>query len=148
LKTFSPTAGSSATPTTAGKSISCEPKSENAPENNAPPDDEPKAKPANNGAVRRLSITHNSTVTSSVANGRITGYTRHGLNQAIGREGTGVSSRAILDAAKNPLEIIQQSGGRIKYIGKDAGVVVNQEGKIITTWPRGSGGLRRPGGGN
>jgi hypothetical protein len=32
----------------------------------------------------------------------ITGYARHGLNQAISREGVGVSTRAILDAFKNP----------------------------------------------
>src|SRR5205814_1528853 len=31
--------------------------------------------------------------------GRITGYTRHGLHQAISREDVGVSVRAILEAA-------------------------------------------------
>jgi hypothetical protein len=31
----------------------------------------------------------------------ITGYTRHGLNQAISRDGVGVSTRAIMDAFKN-----------------------------------------------
>lgn len=84
---------------------------------------------------------------SSLANGRITVYTKHGLNQAIGREGTGVSSRAILDAVKNPAQVIQQSGGRVKYIGQNATVITNSEGKTITTWPNGSGGLRGVGGG-
>lgn len=36
------------------------------------------------------------------ADAAITGYTRHGLQQAIERDGHGVSPRAILDAVKNP----------------------------------------------
>lgn len=66
--------------------------------------------------------------------GRIAGYTKHGLEQAIGREGKGVAAKAILGAVKNPIKIIRQSGGRIKYIGKQATVIINRMGKIITTW--------------
>jgi hypothetical protein len=84
----------------------------------------------------------------TVADGKITGYTRHGLNQAIGREGAGVKPGAILDAVKNPKQVIQQTGGRIKYVGQNATVVTNAEGKVITTWPHGSEGLRVPAGGN
>jgi len=81
---------------------------------------------------------------SVIADGKITGYTRHGLNQAIGREGAGVSGRAILDAVKNPQSVVQQAGGKIKYIGRDATVITNSEGKIITTWPNGGAGVRCP----
>jgi len=84
----------------------------------------------------------------TVADGKITGYTRHGLNQAIGREGTGVKPGVILDAVKNPKQVVQQSGGRIKYVGSNATVVTNAEGKVITTWSHGSEGLRVPAGGN
>ena len=37
--------------------------------------------------------------TKAVA-GKITGYTKHGINQAISRDGVGVSSKAILNAVK------------------------------------------------
>lgn len=79
-----------------------------------------------------------------VADGRITGYTTHGLNQAIGREGVGVSNRAILDAVRNSQRVVEQGGGVTKYIGKNATVITNSEGRIITTYPRGSGGFRIP----
>ena len=36
---------------------------------------------------------------------KITGYTKHGLNQAISRQGVGVSPQAILDAVKNPVKV-------------------------------------------
>jgi RHS repeat-associated protein len=76
----------------------------------------------------------------SVAGDKVTGYTRHGLNQAISRnDGRGVSPKAILDAVRNPKKIVPQSDGRIKYSGADATVITNSQGKIITTYgqPRG-----------
>jgi hypothetical protein len=72
----------------------------------------------------------------------ITGYTRHGLNQAISREGVGVSPRAILDAFENPLSITGQSSGRFVLTGTDAVVIVNVEGQVIHTWATGSAGFR------
>ena len=72
----------------------------------------------------------------------ITGYTRHGLNQAISREGVGVAPKAILDAVRNPIRTVQQTGGRIKYIGKDAVVILNEKGRVITTWARNRLGFR------
>jgi hypothetical protein len=102
--------------------------------------------PYNNGPRTTRPVKPTVAAPSGLADGKLTGYTRHGLNQAIGREGAGVAGRAILDAIKNPTDVVQQSGGRIKYIGRDAGVVVNKLGKVITTWPRGSGGLRGTGG--
>lgn len=72
----------------------------------------------------------------------ISGYSRHGLNQAISRDGVGVAPSAILDAFKNPLNITGQSGGRFMMTGKDAVVVVNQDGKVITTWVTNAAGVR------
>jgi len=66
--------------------------------------------------------------------GKITGFTKHGLNQAISRDGVGVSSRAILDAVKNPQSIVSQGKGVVKYIGEHATVILNDTGKVITTW--------------
>jgi hypothetical protein len=76
--------------------------------------------------------------------GKITGYTRHGTEQALGRDGgIGVSNKAITNAVNNPVKPpIPQSGGTTKYIGKDATVVLNQDGKVVTTWANSSAGTR------
>ena len=83
-------------------------------------------------------------VSSFSANGgMITGYTKHGLNQAIGRDaGKGVATSAILDAVKNPLQVIEQVGGTIKYVGKNSVVVLNKIGEVVTTWATNKFGLR------
>ena len=75
---------------------------------------------------------------------KITGYTKHGTEQALGRDGgIGVSNKAITDAVNNPVKSpISQSGGTTKYIGKDATVVLNQDGKVVTTWANSSAGTR------
>ena len=74
--------------------------------------------------------------------GVISGFTRHGITQAVGREGAGVSSRAILDAGRNPVRVRPQSGGRVRYDGRDGTVVVNHRGEVITTWARNRQGIR------
>lgn len=79
---------------------------------------------------------------ASAIGNAIKGFTKHGINQAISRDGVGVSSRAILDALKNPVKVAVQKGGAVKIIGKDATVIVNQAGKVITTWARNSAGTR------
>jgi len=66
--------------------------------------------------------------------GKITGFTKHGLNQAISRDGVGVSSKAILDAVKSPQSIVSQGKGVVKYVGEHATVILNGAGKVITTW--------------
>jgi hypothetical protein len=38
--------------------------------------------------------------------------------------------------------IINSERGSVKYIGKDAGVVLNELGRIVTTWARNSAGFR------
>jgi len=64
----------------------------------------------------------------------IQGFTRHGLNQLISNDEHGVNNKALLDAVQNPLQIFQQSGGRVGYEGVDATVILNSVGKVITTW--------------
>jgi RHS repeat-associated protein len=69
--------------------------------------------------------------------GKITGYTDHGLKQAIGRDGgRGVHPEAILDAVRNPTKVVEQAGGTTKYIGEQGTVILNSEGKVVTTWGR------------
>jgi len=73
----------------------------------------------------------------------ITGYTRHGLHRAIGGGRPGVSPKAILDAVRNPVKIINKVDREtIRYVGRDASVLLNQAGKIVTTWSRNRGGHR------
>ena len=75
----------------------------------------------------------------------ISGYTKHGLNQSIGRDGgIGVKPKAILDAVKHPTKVPKnQNNGATKYTGKNATVVLNKNGKIITAWPKNSKGRRK-----
>jgi hypothetical protein len=80
------------------------------------------------------------------AGGRLTGYTRHGLHQAISREGSGVSPRAILDAVRNPQQVIQRAGGITEYVGEVARVRLNREGQVITVIATSRRGFRIPGG--
>ena len=74
--------------------------------------------------------------------GTITGFTKHGINQAISRDGVGVATRAIGAAVRNPLRAVPQSGGRMKYIGQNATVILNDAGKVISTWARNSAAWR------
>jgi hypothetical protein len=73
---------------------------------------------------------------------KITGYAPHGLDQAIMRDGVGVSTRAILDAVKRPLRVELQANGNWRFTGKDAVVVLNQNGQVVTTWARNHHGYR------
>ena len=72
----------------------------------------------------------------------INGFTRHGIERAIGDSASrrGVKPRAILDAIKDPLKVVEKvdSNGRAtrKYIGLNAEVVVNPEtGRVVTLYP-------------
>ncbi|ACP14061.1 wall-associated domain protein [Bacillus anthracis str. CDC 684] len=76
--------------------------------------------------------------TKAVA-GKIIGYTKHGFNQAISRNnGLGVSPKAILHTVKSGKMVIQKDRGTIKYTSKQAVVVLNKRGKIVTTFARGT----------
>ncbi|HET7630100.1 MAG TPA: RHS repeat-associated core domain-containing protein [Candidatus Saccharimonadales bacterium] len=90
---------------------------------------------ATKGAAAAVKAGVKTAVKKSVADGKITGHTKHGLNQSISRNGgRGVSAEAKLDAVKNPTKVTEQSGGRTKYSGKSATVVTNKDGKVITTY--------------
>ncbi len=76
----------------------------------------------------------------------VTGWTTHGKEQALNRDGGhGVSDEAINDAVYNPLSPPEpQPDGRFKYVGKNAVVVLNSEGRLITAWPLSSSAWRNP----
>lgn len=65
----------------------------------------------------------------------LTGYTRHGINQAISRNGAGVSGRAILNTMRNSTKVrhdpVRQT---TSFHSKGGGVVLNQQGQVVTTW--------------
>jgi len=61
----------------------------------------------------------------------ISGFTKHGLNQAINRD---ISPSAILDAINNPIKIIPKSNGTTRYIGRRAVVVLIPAGTVVTVW--------------
>ncbi len=80
----------------------------------------------------------NATVSGEAVTGRvlfaadITGFTGHGINQAINRS---ISPSKILDATQNPLKVENRSNGSIRYFGRGATVVLNPAGQVITIWP-------------
>lgn len=74
--------------------------------------------------------------------GGITGYTRHGLNSAISRNGVGVSPQSILNTVRNPISTQLQPNGTTRYTGSNSVVVLNPQGQIVTTWPTNSSGQR------
>jgi RHS repeat-associated protein len=80
--------------------------------------------------------------TSSTIGRALTGFTKHGINSAISHDGVGVSVRAILNTLQNPVKVIAQSEGRLKVVGKEAVVVLNRAGKVITAWARNNGATR------
>jgi hypothetical protein len=79
--------------------------------------------------------------------GRRIGYTRHGLHQAISREGSGDSPRAILDAVRDLQQVIQRAGGITDYGGEAARVRLNRERQVVTVIATSRRGFRIPGGG-
>ena len=98
------------------------------------------------GWARRVTYTpSNSTTTISepkkIAN-TITGYTKHGINQAISKNNVGVKPSAILDTIRNPIKVITKVDefGRtsIRYRGTQSIVILNAIGEIVTCWAKGS----------
>jgi hypothetical protein len=77
---------------------------------------------------------------------QITGRTVHGDQQALSRDGGhGVSDEAMNDAVQNRTKPpAPQPGGRYKFVGKNATVILNSAGKFVTTWARNSAGWRNP----
>ncbi|MBS1709720.1 MAG: RHS repeat-associated core domain-containing protein [Armatimonadetes bacterium] len=77
----------------------------------------------------------------------IKGFTKHGINQVIGREeGIGVANEAILDAIKNG-RIVKAANGTIRFVGSRATVVMNADNVLVTAWPTSKAGTRIGSGG-
>ena len=74
----------------------------------------------------------------SLTNNPITGYTRHGLESAMGHNGFGIKPSSILDTVKNPRKIIPGSNHTVRYIGEQGVVNLNYNGEIVTTWANSS----------
>lgn len=66
--------------------------------------------------------------------GKIKGYTKHGRERALIRDGRGVNPKSITESVENPQKIIKQSDGANKYQGKDTTTVLNKDGNVITTY--------------
>jgi hypothetical protein len=68
---------------------------------------------------------------------QIYGYTKHGMNRAISRDGVGVSTESILKTWRNPSNIEYvptKLGPSFRLTGFDSTIVINSDGKIITAW--------------
>ncbi|BCM19203.1 tRNA nuclease WapA [Mesorhizobium sp. J8] len=63
----------------------------------------------------------------------ITGFTRHGINQAINRT---VGPAAIMDAVTNPISVTPMANGTTRFTGAGAVVVLNPLGQVVTLWPK------------
>jgi hypothetical protein len=61
----------------------------------------------------------------------INGFTKHGINQTINRN---ISPSEIADTLNNPIKIVPQKNGTIRYIGRNAVVVINPSGQVVTVW--------------
>jgi RHS repeat-associated protein len=73
----------------------------------------------------------------------ITGFTNHGLEQALSRDGgLGVSQSAMEDAVANPVDVVRQANGTFKFVGNNATVVLNSNGQVVTTWATNPAGWR------
>ena len=84
-------------------------------------------------------LVHNDCAVPIDAPQKITGYTQHGLERAMGRDGYGVSPKGILDAFKNPKRIVYDVRyDTFKFTGQKSVVVLNRQGQIVTTWAKGS----------
>jgi hypothetical protein len=87
-------------------------------------------------------------VADAGAPAEITGIVRgskepfHVIDRILGRDGHGVSNDAMMGAIKNTSKVARQANGTFRLIGKNAVVVVNKTGKIVTTWARNSNGWR------
>lgn len=74
--------------------------------------------------------------------GQLSGYTRHGLNQVISRDGHGVAMEAIADTLRNPIGFQKQTDGSLRILGENADVALNEAGEITSAWAKNSSGWR------
>lgn len=62
----------------------------------------------------------------------LSSFSKHGLNQAITR---GVNPSTISNTVKNPVVVLQQSRGNFLFLTREAVVVMNNTGRIVSTYP-------------
>lgn len=79
--------------------------------------------------------------------GRINGRTSHGEDSIESRDGHGVNDHALQDAVEHPVspprfKLDEQGRGSYVYDGKDATVVLNQDGQVVTCWATNHNGWR------
>lgn len=78
----------------------------------------------------------------------VTGFTRHGLQQVMLRNGVGVAPKAMVNTLRNPnwakstSTIVGKNAGTTKYVGKDAVVILNKQNQIVSAWARNSASTR------
>jgi hypothetical protein len=79
---------------------------------------------------------------------QINGLTEHGAQRVDGRDGHGVNASALRDAVEHPIGppeyASDQYGGNYTYVGRDATVILNKDGKVITAWANSQDGWRNP----
>jgi hypothetical protein len=63
---------------------------------------------------------------------RITGFTDHGFTQASAR---GLTWDAMQSTVQQPTVVLQQSAGQYLYVSRNAAVVLNPAGQIMTAYP-------------
>jgi hypothetical protein len=79
---------------------------------------------------------------------QVNGFTGHGRQSADNHDGHGVNDDALRDAVEHPMwqpsyQIDEQGRGAYLYQGKDAIVVLNKDGQVVTAWPRNRQGWRQ-----
>ena len=86
--------------------------------------------------VGRVAVKATENAVEKVVGTKIAGYTAHGVEEAISREGHGVKASAILDAVRNPKKIvwkINQKGLTQTYFSKNAKAKINYFTRQIVT---------------
>ena len=62
----------------------------------------------------------------------ISDVSTHGLNQSITRA---LPSSTIINTVREPLIVLQQNGGNYMYLTEQAVVVLNSNGRVVTSYP-------------
>jgi hypothetical protein len=78
---------------------------------------------------------------------QINGYTGHGRRSVDDHDGHGVNDDALQDAVEHPLsppryQVNEQGKAAYLYEGRDASVVLNKDGQVVTAWPNNHRGWR------
>jgi hypothetical protein len=97
---------------------------------------------AGTGAFTTASEDTDGSASAGDAPSEITGWIPHSLDQIADRDGgIGVSKDELVNAFNDPIKIRPMANGSFQFIGKNATVVLNSRGEVITGWARNSGGI-------